>query len=552
MDRVRALSRLVLTAALAVHAVVALAVIAQRIRYPHDLEWMTGSVLDHIERVREGKPVYTAPSAGWIPFLYPPLFYWLSAALGGGAFVTRLLSVLASIAQAFLAWRAARLLSATKFWAAVAVFVFVAAFSYVGFWYDVERSDNLFGALALMGAVVLLRARSLRGHVAAGLVLSLATLAKQQAVFYLAGAGVGLLLATRASDEPARRRDIVAFVVAAALPVLALLGLAGSGGGWAAYYLIRMPRAHGVMMSLAPDVFARDVPSGFLLFGVTFAAAISVALRSLRRNVLRRDAIGGAILAAGFAGAVASRLHIGGWINVLVPWTAFAAIAVGVVASRLEEHGKKWPWAGPVLCAVVVAQLVVWSYDPRRVLPGPGSAADEARLRAEIESLERDGEVLLPSRGHITKVRHFHISALADAARVEGHSPPDLVAALRERSFAAVVDDARYFEFRAADWPPILLEDLDDLRAPLLSSYFVARRIDYGVRPLALPSPATPAWVYRPRRTRLDVAPAELRRRQLAEMHLAEALGMALARGLAAPFTEAEIEELAAKTEPAK
>ena len=151
--------------------------------------------------------------------------------------------------------------------------------------------------------------------------------------------------------------------------------------------------------------------------------------------------------------------------------------------------------------------------------------------------LERDGEVLLPARGHITRVRHFHISALADAARVEGHSPPDLVAALRERTFAAIVDDARYESFRATDWPPTILEDLDDLRTPLLSSYFVARRIDYGSRPLALPSPATPAWVYRPRRAQLDVPPAVLRQRQLAEMHLAELRAKALAQGAAAPFT---------------
>jgi hypothetical protein len=33
-------------------------------------------------------------------------------------------------------------------------------------------------------------------------------------------------------------------------------------------------------------------------------------------------------------------------------------------------------------------------------------------------------------------------------------------------------------------------------------------------------------------------------------MHLAEARATALARGQAAPFTEAEIEELAAKAEP--
>jgi hypothetical protein len=84
----------------------------------------------------------------------------------------------------------------------------------------------------------------------------------------------------------------------------------------------------------------------------------------------------------------------------------------------------------------------------------------------------------------------------------------------------------------------------------LLSAYYVARHIDYGRRPLALVSPATPAWVYRPRRVILDADATELRRRQVAEMRLAEKRSKALARGEAEPFTEAEIEELARVAEP--
>lgn len=547
MHRLRLALRFLLIAALAAHAITALVVVVLRIGYPHDLEWMTGSVLDHVERVREGQPLYTAPSARWIPFLYPPLYYWLGAALGGGAFACRMISVVAAIVQGVAVWFAARSLSANRLWSATAVLVFIAAFPFVGFWYDIERSDTLFGAIVLVASAVLLRARGLRGHVVAGLLFALGTLAKQQAVFYLAGAAAGLVVATRASDAPTRRRDVAAFLAVSALPVMALFALAKSGEGWASYYLLEMPSAHGIIFKLAPGVIERDVPSGFLLFGVTLGATGLVGLRILRRNVLRRDTIAAAILAAGFAGAVASRLHIGGWINVLIPWTTCAAVAVGVVASRLEERTKARPWAASLLAVVILTQLVVWAYDPGRVIPRPGSDADEQRLRSEVAMLEREGEVLLPSRGHITRVRHFHLSALADVARVEGHSPPDLVRGLRERTYAAIIDDARYDSYRATDWPPTILEDIDDLRTPLLAGYYVAKRIDYGSRLLALKSPATPAWVYRPRRVPLDVSPEELRRRQLAEMHLAEARAKAIAQGTAPSFTEAEIEDLAAR-----
>lgn len=547
MQRLRRASRVLLVAALVGHALMALYVIASRVGYPHDLEWMTGSVLDHVERVRNGEPVYTAPTARWIPFLYPPLFYWLGSALGGGALACRLVSVVATLAQGGLVWSAARALDATKLWSAVAVLVFVAAFPFVGFWYDIERGDNLCGALVLAGAVALIRARGLRGHVLAGLLLAVAVLAKQQAIFYVAGGASGLVLARRASDGAARPRDLIGFVLAAGAPIAALVGIAGGHGGWAAYYLLRMPQAHGVVLGLVDVVIWRDVPVGFLLAGATVTAGVVVARALLGRRATRRETIATAILLAGFAGAVASRMHIGGWINVLIPWTTCAAVAVGVIGSRAESRYAANPWM-PILAAVaVVAQLCVWTYDPRRVVPTAAGAADEERLRAEIELLERSGEVLVPSRGHLTRVRHFHISALADVARVEGHSPADLVSALRQRSYAAIIDDARYRNIRTEDWPPTILEDFDDLRPALLSSYFIARRIDYGRRPLALPSPATPAWVYLPRRTPLDVSEEELRRRQLAEMHLADARARAAVMGTAAPFAEAEIEDLAAR-----
>jgi hypothetical protein len=545
--RARVLSaRIVLLAGLAVPAIAAVLVIAARIGHPYDLEWMAGSVLDHVERVREGKPLYTAPSATWIPFLYPPLYYWLCAVLGGGVYACRLVSLVASIAQGALVWQAARTLQATKFWSAVAVLVFVAAFPFVGFWYDIERSDTLFGAIVLAASVVLLRARSTRGYVAAGALFALATLAKQQALFYLVGAGAGLVLATRAKDAPVRRVDVVAFCATSGVAVLVLVALAYAGVGWAAYYLIAMPRAHGLVGDLARVVIERDLTSGFLLVAVTIVAAVAVALRSFRGTVARADAIAAAILLAGFGGAVASRLHIGGWLNVLIPWTTCAAVAVGVVASRAERRWAHGPWSVIVITGTILVQLSIWRYDPWHVVPSSGSAADEQRLRAEIAELERGGEVLVPSRGHVTRIRHGHISALADVVRVEGHSPPDLVRALRERVYAAIVDDAHEEGSRKKPWPATTLDEVDDLRTPLLSSYFVARQIDYGRHELALASPATPKWVYRPRRVPLDATPAELGRRQLAEMKLARRRTETMARGEPEPFTEAEIEGLAA------
>src|SRR5262245_34727973 len=77
---VRALRFAVLAAAATLTGMF-LYVVLRRLAFPYELEWMTGSVMDHVERVREGQPLYAPPTADWIPYLYPPLYYWLAALL---------------------------------------------------------------------------------------------------------------------------------------------------------------------------------------------------------------------------------------------------------------------------------------------------------------------------------------------------------------------------------------------------------------------------------------------------------------------------------------
>ena len=54
-------------------------VIAQRYAYPYQLEWIEGSVLQHVVRVLDGQPVYAAPDMHFAPALYTPLYYYAAA-----------------------------------------------------------------------------------------------------------------------------------------------------------------------------------------------------------------------------------------------------------------------------------------------------------------------------------------------------------------------------------------------------------------------------------------------------------------------------------------
>ncbi|MHC4458094.1 MAG: hypothetical protein ACYS0I_13605, partial [Planctomycetota bacterium] len=50
-----------------------------RIQFPFELEWMEGGSVHQIERILEGKKLYVSPSLEFVPYIYPPLYFYVSA-----------------------------------------------------------------------------------------------------------------------------------------------------------------------------------------------------------------------------------------------------------------------------------------------------------------------------------------------------------------------------------------------------------------------------------------------------------------------------------------
>src|SRR5262245_61190946 len=79
---------------------------AVRLTNPLPVEWLEGAFAAHSLRVLAGQPIYVAPSAEFIPNLYPPLAYAVQAlamkVLGPGLPAARWVSVLCTIGVAYL------------------------------------------------------------------------------------------------------------------------------------------------------------------------------------------------------------------------------------------------------------------------------------------------------------------------------------------------------------------------------------------------------------------------------------------------------------------
>lgn len=506
-------------------------VVIQRFVYPVELEWMSGGVTEHVNRLLHGEPLYVAPSARFIPYLYPPLHYALSALVAHLVPVnaaTRLVSVIATLATGFFVYRVTRRIGGTTYWALVALSLFIGGYSVTGYWYDLDRADTL--ATALLGAAFLsaLGAETLPRAVLTGVLCGVAFFAKQPALIYLF-AIVWALGFTRNMRLAAATALGAAVVL---VPGLAWLNAASHGWFW--FYVIRMPASHGIDPRLFTVFFVLDASKIFLTMGAV-AAVLAFGVPAVRKALAgrfapealpsRTDALFFAVVGASLFVSATSRLHAGGWLNVLIFVITFGAVAVGVVGTRLARTVE----LEAVLTTVVILQLVHLLYDPGEAMPNEGRVRDARIVEDRIRELEKKGEVVVAGRANLTKEPHFHFMALLDVLRMHLPVPDDLRAGLSERRYAAYVVD----EFGELGFEPVL-GTRSELYELLLRNYFVAQRLDDREPPPVTGATSHPSWIFRPRQRPLtSFTIPQLERRLTIETGIAEMRMRAVQAGAA-------------------
>jgi len=160
-----------------------------RSAYPFELEWMEGGTLIHLLRLQAGLPLYVAPSLEYVPFIYPPFYYYVSLGISqltglGGFFPLRLVSILSTAGSAFIITVLVQKQTQSRYWAFLSVGVFLATFRAGGAWFDIARVDMLFTVLLLAAIYAGTASDHWVSMVLAGLLLGLAFYTKQTALAY--------------------------------------------------------------------------------------------------------------------------------------------------------------------------------------------------------------------------------------------------------------------------------------------------------------------------------------------------------------------------------
>jgi hypothetical protein len=420
-----------------------------RLRYPYELEWIEGGLVDQVGRILAGRSVYGPPSISFTPFLYTPLYFYLAAIpariFGLGFFPLRLVSFLASLAAMggifWIVYREGRNLLASI----LAAGLFAASYRVTGAWLDVARVDSLSIALLVFFWLSIPRTPDRRRWFLTGVLAALMFLTKQTLL-------VALLPFFLVHLIQYRRRSVwmaAGFLIPVAA-VTVLLNLAT--GGWYSFYTIDL-------LGQQADWLGRDVIIGFWTndlfrhFAVTIFISLAGIILLARRDRAEfwkwLSLLAGAVLCSFLA-----RIKSGGYDNVLLPAAAVFSVLLGIGWNRLQAGLTRIPVLARSLAVIALMVTAGYQYYHLRYNPSDQIPTQENYQAGEnfIEYISAiPGEVYIPYHTYYAalagKQSFAHQSALWDVLRgqVPNRGKEILIGsitdAVRNRRFGAIILD---------------------------------------------------------------------------------------------------------------
>lgn len=383
-----------------------LMVAVHRVRYPYEVEQLEGNMVLSVNRVLAHQPVYVAPNTHFIPFMYPPLYLYASAAMarltGAGYLPLRLLSILCSLgcfAGIYLfVWRETQ----RHVYAIAAAALYAGSFPLCANWYDLARLDSMFVFLLL---IALMGTRWLSPLAAAFLWLP---------VFWTKQSILPVAFVMLASQWTKRKQALLSIVVLGVGAWLTVFLMDRATSGWFSFYVFHVPAANSDLQ-LRP--LALYLPLNFLHpFGVA-SLLLVVAILWLRptfRSATSHFYLG--TLSVFFL-CWFVMMHSGSTGNVLMPVYALLAIGFGIAAARLEQGCS--PRIKAVVLLAIAIQLGGLVYNPGQFFPSQTERADAEQTLKLARSL--DGEIYIaqhPYEGtQAGAPEYVDLTALHDAMR---------------------------------------------------------------------------------------------------------------------------------------
>jgi hypothetical protein len=407
--------------------------------YPFHIEWMEGQSIDVVQRVREGLPLYTAPSIDYVPFIYTPYYYYVVAFVslftGVDFLPARLVSTLAALGCGGILYAWIRRESGTWIHGLIAAGLFFATYRLSGRWFDVARIDSLALLLTLSGLYAFFHWRGTWNAVTAAILFTAAFFTKQSTILYIAP----VLTAWFFLD---RRHALITGGTLAALLLIGILYANMVSNGWFWFYAFKVPAGH----SNDPQFLFTFWKALFVQTGIILALGALTPISLCNQN--KRRGLGYIALAAGLiVGSYVMRLHSYSYLNVMMPAHALLALFAGLSLKIIEIY--KIQLISLIIPLLLTVQLVKLAYDPRKAIPTQKEAEAGNAFLAAIAKI--DGDVFMPelqwvqtrvgkkSYGFGMAAFDIFRSDLKEKNYLKKQLRSELSEAIRSQQFAAVI-----------------------------------------------------------------------------------------------------------------
>ena len=429
--------------AIAIGTFIVLAII--RLGYPYELEWLESEMLEHVRRLHDGLPLYTSPTVELTQLPYAPLSFGVGALLselfGVHFWVLRAVSIVATLATLAMLMLIVHRESGNRFAALVAAGIYAATYRYSGTFFDVGKADALFILLSVSAIYFARGIDRSRNAAIAGLIMALAILTKQTALFFFVPLAI-YLVATKW-----RFGTIFSLTTAAVAGVTTLI-LHAVSNGWYTFFVWELLFQHDVAQSSRIDFFTHDL--------VKFIPVVLlVALAA--KHWTQRDAwwVTGfyAFATAGLiAGAWTGRLHTGGYSNVLMPAAIAMALLGGLALAQILRQPTRIAYLAVALAGL---QLALFHYNPGNQLPTAADKRAGDQLIATLRSI--DGDVWL--------TRHPAYASMANKSTFAGQGGiEDVLRAKHDGETQRLLRDDIATEIHNQRFAAIIFDDTGDTR----------------------------------------------------------------------------------------
>jgi Dolichyl-phosphate-mannose-protein mannosyltransferase len=425
-----------------------------RLDYPFAVQPLEGNSLVEVHRILAGQSLYPAPSAGYVPDGYTPLYFYVAAGaarvLGVSYLPLRLVSLLSSLACFALLARLVQRETGSRAAGVGAAGVFAATYFVTGTWFDVARVDSLFLALSIGGLYAVRQMRDTRGAVVAGVLLAAAALTKQT------GLAEGVAVFAVLVIGPRRRLAWVAAVAEFAVFGISTLALRLTSGGWYTYYVFKQMSEHALDL--------RNF-GWFCTLTLTAMGLAGLAALIAARRVPRELLAGCAALAVE---GCATLVHSGGSVNDVLP--AYLALAL-LAGLALGSDSSRWGAAAAGALVLAQSVFLLATAHPSQSIPTSADRAAGERLVAGMRAFGGDvvfpGDPALSLQAGMAPAAHpaavYDVLRATDKAGIDSyrHSAEE---AVTTRRFSAFVSDSPGLPLNG---PPSLLKDYHECVQPV-------------------------------------------------------------------------------------